>query len=308
MFSTFVTLIISNSGQDIFQMPCRTQSCERWQKPYSNIKMTPESILVLIFLIIGLAILISNIWNIVGIKRLEKTRHFKDEQLNDSKYFELKYKQEFLLTTFSIVIAVIVFIGYNSYSSLKENLKNDVEQKIASTTKKIDAQKDTLNRQQEKINSLNNNLQVNLTKLSNINDLIALLEQHQQELKNKLDNSKQSVVNYEKSIRDLQNKIAEIKNKNIIKQELYIVNSVKYSYKEYWEYVKYNFDTLKTVNNEPLPIFSEPPTIIPFTNNGVVMTIKNVTTNSFEMTASNNTTGDSPNNFPVTLLISVIEK
>lgn len=270
--------------------------------------MKPESILILIFLIIGLAILVSNIWTIIGIKRLEKTRHFKDTQLNDSKYFELKYKQEFLLATFSIVIGVIVFIGYNSYSSLKENLKSDIEQKIASTTKQIEAQKDSINNQQKELAALNETLQANLKKVTTVNDLVNLLEQQQGQLRNKLDNSKQSVTIYENSIKDLQSKISEIKNKNIIKQELYIVTNLKYSYDEYWEYMKVSFDTLNTINNEKLPKFIEPPTIIPFTNNGVTMTIKDVTTKSFEIIASNNTTGDSPNNFPVTLLISIIQK
>lgn len=271
--------------------------------------MDPKSILVLIFLILGLGIVILNIWNLKGLKQLSKQRSFKNEQLNDSKYFELKYKHEFLVATFSIVIAVIVFVGYDSYKSIKETLKKDVEEQVSATTKKIEIQKEQLNVQKVLTDSLGEKISINSQKVKDFRDVVNVLELQQNQLKNKIKSSRESINDYETSINDLKVKILELKNKNVIKQELYIVKDLTYrGLNQSWDYQKIYFKDLKTISKEPLPNFKEPPILTPFTNSGLVLTIKNVTTTSFEIVVSNNTIpGELPDSILYSLWISVIE-
>lgn len=271
--------------------------------------MQPHSVLILIFLVIALAILITNIWNLFTNRNLIRTRQFKDVQLNDAKYFELKSKQEFLLATFSIVIAVIVFVGYDSYKSLTESLKTDFAQKVDSTNSLIKTQKDTLMTQQQRIISLNDNVQQNIKDVNNTKELLSFLMQEQEHLKQKLNNSKLLVQDYDKNISELSNKISQIKNKNIIKQEIYIVNNLAYSWTDNWVPKKINFDTLKTSDNQFLPTFSDPPAILPFTNIGIAMTITKVTASSFEIIPAGDYGGNNNlKSYPLYLFIFVTDK
>ena len=98
-----------------------------------------------------------------------------------------------------------------------------------------------------------------------------------------------------------------MKSNDILRQRLYLVKDLVYTFKDYWDYKNFEFKNLKTVNGEPLPSFKEPPIIIPFTNNGLIFTIRNITISSFEIIASGNTTGDDGQNSKFSLLISVIE-
>lgn len=265
--------------------------------------MTFERIVLLLFLIIGLGFLIFTIWNHKTLQQLSRDRRKQDYQLNDSKYFELKYKYEFLVAVFSLVITVVTFLGYSSYQSLRENVKADFEAKLKTTTDKIDIQKDSLN-------SLATELNNQSSKAIQTKDLIGFLEQQQRQLKEKINKNKQSVFDYEVSIKELNRQITTLQNKNIIKQELYIVKDLIYPSSDNWQAEYFEFKKMKTVDNQLLPEFKEPPIIIPFSNNGIIYTVSEVTSKSFYIAATGNggRTGELPKVYPFSLFISVITK
>ena len=270
--------------------------------------MKIDSVLTLVFIIIGLAMLLFSFWNFTTLRRLSDQRRLPDIQLNDSKYFELKYKQEFLLAVFSIVIGVLIFVGYDSYKSLKENLQSNIEREIQPTTEKIRSINDSIGDQQNRITTLTTDIASKSTSLEQLNKLVANLNKEQATLKSKIATSKENVSDYQTSILDITRRISEIKNKNIIKQELYLIKDIEYTYPlDYWEYKSFEFKDMQTVNGEKLPVFKDPPIIIPFSNDGLSYATKDITTTSFKIIPFNNTLPDLPKKYFFTLMISVIE-
>lgn len=58
--------------------------------------MEPKTILITIFLTIGLGILILAYWNRRSLKWLIKNRQASDAQLNDAKYYEYNIRMNLL--------------------------------------------------------------------------------------------------------------------------------------------------------------------------------------------------------------------
>jgi hypothetical protein len=261
--------------------------------------MELDKIFILIFLIIGAGILIMSIWNFKALNHLKKNSKAKDEQLNDAKYYELKYKFEFLKATGSIIIGVLVFAGYNSFQNIKDTLKKDYEDKIASTDARFTNQ---IQDQQKQLESLNS--EINKSKSE-----VLLNKKDVDQIRLKLTSSKESVIGFQSALTELEAKLSTVTSKEILRQRLYLVKDVPYSHvNTEWIYEKYYFTDYKTINGESLPKFKEPPIIIPFTNNGLVFTLKNINELSFEAIISNNTiAGELPRKTTFSLLISVIE-
>jgi hypothetical protein len=67
-----------------------------------------------------------------------------------------------------------------------------------------------------------------------------------------------------------------IDSKDVLKAGVYIVNNI-----EYKEDKEYEFGSLRTIDNKPLPKFSFPPKLIINTSTGENLRIKKVTTHSF---------------------------
>jgi len=91
--------------------------------------------MTIIIILVGVSLLVFSIWNLISLKRLSKNSTKKDKQLNDSKYYELKYKSEFIIAVFSIVATVAGILGYNSITSAKNEIKAD----LLAKTKSIDS-------------------------------------------------------------------------------------------------------------------------------------------------------------------------
>lgn len=82
---------------------------------------------------------------------------FKNCKLEDKHYWELKYEYQFLTALFGVVIAVISFLGFSTYSDIKSRVKEQVdgiiaerfESKIDQVGKKIKDSDDFMNRIQK---------------------------------------------------------------------------------------------------------------------------------------------------------------
>lgn len=260
--------------------------------------MSFEQIAILIILIILVALLTISIFNLKNLKFLKNNSFAYSEQLNDAKYFELKYRLEYLKGIGAIIISVLVFVGYNSFRSIRDNLKDDYEQKILSTTKKFNDQIDEHQNQLKQIKS----------EINNSTDEIDLNKKEVEHIRTKLSSSKESVTGFQNALSKLEEQLSKMASKEILRQRLYIVKDLEYTKVTDWIYVKYNFADYKTISGEKLPGFIEPPIVIPFTNTGLIFTLRNIDKTSFEAVISNNTIpGDLPKTTTFSLLISVIE-
>jgi hypothetical protein len=206
----------------------------------------------IILTVIGLAVLVFSIWSHLLIRRhiRNKWTHEITGTLADEKYFELKSKQEFIIATSTIIFALISFIGFSSISEIKKNLNDQ----IATERKKVDSLRQVAN------NSLDN-----------------------LELRGK--DYKDSVLFGLKLLKELRKRYLELSDKDIIRQNIFIVDDLKigdFKKVDYFFRIV-NFKDLKTVSGQRLPDFKTPPSIIVFSSTSSELRVDEVSQNSFKI-------------------------
>lgn len=95
----------------------------------------------LVFLLLILSI---SIWNAFSLRSIKMKLKRKDKLSNE--YFDIKYKLQLITTIGSIIVAIIIFYGYNSENIIQESINKTVSTKI--DEKEIEISKrfnDTLN-------------------------------------------------------------------------------------------------------------------------------------------------------------------
>lgn len=214
-----------------------------------------------ILVVTVIALIVFSAWNLLTLREIKAKSKNPDKELNDQKYFELKYKIEFLVAIFTVLVAIGGFLGYNSIqnakSEIQANLNKEVsliENRIVKTDKSI-RDKDSL------VSEL-------MTKLNDIRENTSTTE-------NTFNNQKEK-------LNALVNTIDVLNKKNIIKQNYYIVSLKRYKYDENDSTKhKYYFKDLKTNLGDNLPIFKTAPIVIPVSESFI--TILNVNKESFKV-------------------------
>lgn len=258
-----------------------------------------NDVFLIVFFLIGLGILVISVWNLRTLKSLSKSRAHKDSQLNDSKYFELKYKYEFLVSIFTLIIGVVSFIGYNSFETLKDDLTTYFKMKTDSTMNSIKIQ-------QKSIDKLRGEIEVQTQKVFSTNDLIDIINKEQKNISNQISFDKRSSLEIQSKLNIVKEKLAAIQNKNILKQEIFIVEDLQYPLNGEWIPKIYYFKNLRSINNDSLPAFKKSPIVIPFSNDGFSYIVSQVTNNSFKLTAIGNSQSvELPQFGKLSLMISV---
>lgn len=256
--------------------------------------------MTIILTIIGSAILVLLIWNLITLRSLQNKTLRRDENLNDQKYFELKYKNEFLVAIFTVITTAAALLGYNSLKSVEASLSEDFNHKVDSTNRKIaniSIQSDSL------LKSFENKVGENIKQS---NSRLESMDLNSKSLDGKLKKLDISISDYQKSVSDIvgaqndidrsfhfskveidsiQGKIKELNSRNILKQNYYIVDSVIYdeSKADSNGYVKMYFADLRTSIGDKLPLFKRPPFILMGSRHGANGHILNVTNESFKM-------------------------
>jgi hypothetical protein len=254
---------------------------------------------ILLLFIIGVSLIILLIWNLVSIRQL-KMQGKTDKNLNDPRYFELKYKQEFFIATVSLIGTVLVVFGYNSLQNVEKALKDDFSKKTTEISKRTDSiiNYDT---------SINNRFAITENNLKVISSTsISLLQKTTSQLKN----TQQSIEGYknavgalniqqveaDKKVKNVQFRIEDINSKNILKQNFYLVDSLFFDTRvvdtaksDESYYKTYYFKDMMTIYGDKLPEFKKPPFLIATVEdvpNGQNGSIKEVTNNSFKFSLS----------------------
>jgi len=195
--------------------------------------------LSVVLILIGVCILIFSIWNFFSLKkhlRQFKNNYRKTSSLTDEKYYELKSKQEYIIAVSAIIFSIISFIGYTSIDNIKTDMSDRLKAEIA------------------KIDTLNKKANENYSGL---------------EIRGKTyGDSVQSAL---KLVVVLNQKMKQLFEKDVITQNIYIVDSLRIGdfpkektgtnqYDEGYHVIKYNI--LKTINGKRLPVFKSRPSII----------------------------------------------
>lgn len=203
-----------------------------------------------------LAILIASqvamsLWNSHSFKELKKRSSLPNNQLNDSKYYELKSKHEFTLAVVSIVTTGIVVLGYNSIQNLQDRIKADYEKKVEVVNAKLDS---TEKKSNELLTGIPETFMQIDSSLRNSEKMLSYLRNEQVDVSAKTAKTKSDITSAQQRIR-------EINSKNILKQNLYIVKRVPFDMDHMPEggMKRIYFKDLRTVMGDKLPQFLTSP-------------------------------------------------
>ena len=195
----------------------------------------------LIVLVIILIILSG--WNLKSLWDLKKFNRSKIE-LNDDKYYELKYKNEFITTIAIVVIGVGGFFGYKMSDEINKRADN-LKTRLDSLDRLIIAKKDTLYTVETKTKILSD------------------------------------------SLFQISNRISVISNKNIVKQDFYITDNLKFDITgAEVSSVRFYFKRLKTLAGHPFPSFNKAPFLFIVPQNGANVTLVHLEKDYFDVECS----------------------
>ena len=226
-----------------------------------------------ILLVVIVSLICLFIWNGITLRTLKKNASLEDKELNDAKYWELKYKYEFLIAIVALVTAIAGFLGYNSLQSIETTVKKEFNNKV-------DSVKNTLQKTKDSVNNLNDNVKASQSQLQKNRSLMIHLFSQQFELK-------KSGFQSKKALNDLLNVIDSINVKNKIKSEFYLIPNIKLKGQLFSaEPMKFKFSELKTNTGDKLPLFRKPPIIISAMSNSTEFKILTVTNESFEVSVN----------------------
>lgn len=228
--------------------------------------MTITNTLVISFLI---ATIIFNVWNAIDLRSLRKST-LSNDQLKDSKYWELKYKIQFLVSAFSAIVIIAAFLGYNTIDNIRDSVSKEINQKLDSTKKAVVS----LGEQQEEIHRKVDSTGFKILQYQNV---ILGLSGKQATVRESIKLSTHDLDN-------LKEKITEINNKNILQQNIYIVEKELDTTIFTGDQIKViNFSDLITINGDKIPPLKSPPFILPVSNQGADFHILNVTNTSCKL-------------------------
>ncbi|GGH04097.1 hypothetical protein GCM10007352_07090 [Mucilaginibacter phyllosphaerae] len=178
--------------------------------------------------------------------------------LNDAKYWELKYKYEFLVAVGSIVVAVVAFIGYSTLNDVKANLKLTLSAQVDSVKSRVDSVSKNISGTEISANALNKKVSTTNERITEFKTDIGKLKRSQSDL-------------------DLLNqKIKDLQSKNIVIKEFYIVDKLTVQ-TNMDKLDKFSFKNLKTIDGDNLPKFISSPIVIPLSRDNGMYTVAKVT-------------------------------
>lgn len=230
--------------------------------------MSLTNILIIVFLIV---IIIFNIWNAVNLYSI-KSKPARHDALNDSKYWELKFKIQFLVASFSVVLALVAFLGYNTLDNIKDSISENIKLKLDSTKLTIE----NLDKKQQYIDGKMNTADAQITKYQNI---ILGLSNKQLSVKEALNLSSTGLS-------ELKERINEINSKNILQQNIYIVDEIGMDVSKLPDDMSktFSFSSLVSISGDKIPPLKKPPFILAISNQNCDFRVSAVTNSTFKLT------------------------
>lgn len=208
-----------------------------------------------------IALIVFSVWNLLTLREIKAKSRNNEKELLDQKYFELKYKIEFLVAIFTVLVALAGFLGYNSIQNAKSEIQSNLNKEVSIIENRIKNTDKTISDKDSIVNRLNGKLNV---------------------ISENSSTTENTIKNQKERLNLLVNKIEVINKKNIIKQNYYIVSLKNYKYDENdTTNHKFYFKDLKTNLGDNLPNFKIAPIVIPVSESAI--TILSVNKESFKV-------------------------
>lgn len=210
-----------------------------------------------ILIAIGAVILVFAVWNRVTINRhLRNFAARSSSPLTDDKYFELRSKQEYIISISAIIVSLATFFGYQGLQTIKEELNTELQEQ-----KKI-------------LDSVKNEAKAALSDYIN--------------LRKNTTHYSDTVISSLEDVRKLKSQIQSISLKNIIQRGIYLVDGLKINdfpfHSDSLNHVIL-FANLKTFSGNNLPKFSTSPIVFIVGSSTLAKDayISHITSTSFEI-------------------------
>ncbi|MCW3106147.1 MAG: hypothetical protein JWQ09_653 [Segetibacter sp.] len=219
--------------------------------------------MTVILIIIGIGILAFNFWSTLSIRSFFK-RTNKREQINDQKYWELKYNIQSLVTIFAVIVGIAGYLGVNTLDDIKKSITKELKPQLDTAYSKISQMKDGLQRID--------------TTLKNYGNDMKSLRENSNAVSNSLTISKSGLNALKQNVND-------INKKNKIQAPVYVVNNLEVDNNLPAMDIKATkyFENLVTSTGDRLPVFNKPPTIIVASNGGGTYAVTHITKTSFRI-------------------------
>lgn len=197
--------------------------------------MEEKIVLIIVFVLISATILL--LWNNITLNKILQLGKKNETHLPDDKYFELKYKIQYMSFAATLLIAIISILGYSTFNNIKNDLKNDlnnVTKEYNTKMKTTSAIYDSLiNLRIDKINKALSDAYDELTKSS---------DDAYRELNAELTSARKEVTGYNEKMKILSEKIGY--------KRLYVINDFKIPS---LPRIKMTFQNLGFTNLESVP-------------------------------------------------------
>lgn len=220
---------------------------------------------ILIFSVVFTCIVVVTylIWSVLTFRRTLR----EEKKLNDSRYYELRSKNEFLLACFATFVAVFSFMGYNSMNDLKESFKEEIDKSLSQA-------KDSLS--------------VAIAKASESHQMANSTANQFKELNGQYEYLLKSANGLRSSIDVVHLDLGKITEKGILNKDFFIISDLVLTNNEVYGTSgprRFYFNKLQTKDQELLPAFNTVPTVFILPTKGTNPYIVSVTNEYVDISA-----------------------
>lgn len=240
---------------------------------------------MIVIYILLLVIAVFTVMSFFSLKKL-KNQTALNPILADEKYFELKYKLQFITSVGVVIIGVCGFLGYDKLDKFVDKFQN-----------KTDSLDVKLKEYDEKIYSIDAIIRNYDSKITAYNRFIKKIDISKNQISN-------NMLNSNKQLASLIDTIDIIKKRNILDKSFYVIDNLIKKNDTVIE--KYYFKDLTTIIGDRLPNFNKKPVLFIIPQSGAQLVTKTVTSEYIEVGFSSYTSWekDDPKNFAFGLLIA----
>lgn len=217
---------------------------------------------MIIVYILLLVICVFSIMSFFSLRKLKK-QQYSNTNFTDDRYYELKYKLQFISSVGIIIIGVCGFLGYDTFDRFVykfEKQTDSLNLKIQEYDKKISAIDTVIKKYDGKIQAYNK--------------VLKNLDASKNRLSGNMFSSNQQLAS-------LVDTIDIIKKRNILDKSFYVIDNLIKKNDDKVE--RFYFKDMSTIIGDKLPNFNEKPVLFIIPQSGAQIMTKTITTEYIEV-------------------------
>jgi DNA-dependent RNA polymerase auxiliary subunit epsilon len=217
--------------------------------------------MIALLIVLVIALIGFSVWNLFSLKDLKKYNRSKQE-IKDDRYYELKYKIEYVTIIAIVVFSVGAFFGYKWFEEIKKDASENLKEKTDSLYSEIESLRTSIKPLRDSVTGYKN--------------IVNKLNLDQKDVGNNIQYSREELSN-------LKSEIKTISNKSIVKQDFYIVDNLKFSVSDANFKARFYYKDLTTIIGDKLPLFNKAPFLVAVPENPAILTILQIEKDYFDI-------------------------